>query len=77
MTITGTISKQHRLNNEGSYYQLTTEGGVELAVTMTESTKPADDIKVLEPLIGKKVEADGIVRKQTGQLMAFTVKATA
>ncbi len=73
MTITGIISKQTRPNGQGSYYQLTTEGGVELAISMTESMSPGDDVKVLGPLVGKKVNADGLVRKNTGELMAFTV----
>jgi hypothetical protein len=74
VTVTGVISKQTRPNNQGSYYQLTTESGTELAVSMTESTKPADDAKVLGPLVGKNVEVDGIIRKNAGELMAFSVK---
>lgn len=75
MTLTGTISKHSRPNNGGTFYQLTTEGGVELSISMTESTKAADDAAVLEPLIGKKVEADGIVRVKMSQMLAYTVKA--
>lgn len=74
MTVEGIISKQERPNGQGSYYQLTTEGGVLLAISMTESTKPADDAKVLEPLIDKKVRADGIMRgTRIGQFMAFSI----
>ena len=74
MKVTGKVSKQTRPNGQGSYYQLTTEGGTELALSMTESVKPADDARVLEPLLGKTVEADGLIRKNTGELMAFTVQ---
>lgn len=74
MTLIGTLTKVKREDGLGSFYQLTTETGIELALTMTESTTSVDDAKVLDPLISKKVEADGIIRKQTGQLLAFSVK---
>jgi hypothetical protein len=74
VNIIGIVSKQKRIGNQGSYYQLTTEAGVELAITMTESVNSGDDAKVLEPLIGKKIEAVGIIRKGVSQLMAFSVK---
>ncbi len=74
MTIVGTISKEQRPNGQGSYYQLANDIG-EWAISMTESVKPADDAKVLEPLIGKKVEADGILQRNTEMFRAFTVKA--
>ena len=76
MTVTGTISKQDRPNNQGTFYQLTTEGGVQLALSMAESTRDAHDAKVLEPLVGKKVVADGIMRgTRIGQFLAFSVTA--
>lgn len=74
MTITGTVSKQKRPNGQGSYYQLTTEGGVSMAISMAESTKDADDAKVLTPFVGKKVEVNGMLRgARIGQLLAFSV----
>lgn len=76
MTINGIISKQERPNGQGSYYQLTTEAGVPVAVSMAESTKDADDAKVLESFVGKKVAVDGILRgARIGQLLAYTVRA--
>jgi hypothetical protein len=75
VTITGTISKQERPNGQGSYYQLTTEAGVSVAVSMAESVNDANDAKVLEPFVGKKVAVDGILRgARIGQLLAYTVK---
>ncbi len=75
MHVIGTISKQQRPNGQGSYYQLTTEGGAEMSISMTESTKPGDDARVLDPFLGKKVVADGLIRVNAGELMAFSVEA--
>ena len=74
MNIEGTVSKQERPNGQGSYYQLTTKAGVQVAISMAQSTKDADDAKVLEPLVGKEVSVEGILRgARIGQLLAFTV----
>lgn len=75
MTVTGKLSRQKRPHGQGSYYQLTTDGGVDVVVSMSESTKPADDHKVLEPLVGKSVVADGLLQKSTGTLLSFSIKA--
>lgn len=74
MTVEGIVSKHQRPGNQGSYYQLTTDGGTELAISMTASMNQNDDARVLEPFLGKRVAADGLIRKQTGQLVAFAVK---
>jgi hypothetical protein len=72
--ITGVVSKQKRPDGQGFYFQLTTETGIELALSMTESRSHNDDIQVLKPLLGKKVAADGLIRKNAGELQAFTIK---
>ena len=74
MTLTGKLSKKAWPNGQGSFYQLDTDDGYQLAVSMTESVKPADDDKVLGPLVGKKIKSDGIIQKSRGTLLAFTVE---
>jgi hypothetical protein len=74
VNIVGVISKQRNPNGT-PFYRLDTEDGTELAVSMTESTTPADDMLALTPFVGKKVEIDGLIQKSRGTLMAFTVKA--
>jgi hypothetical protein len=72
VNVTGTISKQKNPNG-ALFYQLTTDGGSEMAITMTESRSQADDGKALGPFVGKKVVADGLIQKSRGALFAFKV----
>jgi hypothetical protein len=75
VNITGVVSKQKRARL-GSIYVLTLDVGVELAISMSESKSSKDDDKVLAPFVGKRVEAEGVIQRSAGTLLAYSVRET-